>query len=66
MLRKKMVQQGLGALGKKVGCRYQEIIKVERFEREKKVPYLPLEKIAHALGCHLNYLFVPNKRPLHN
>ncbi len=64
MLRKK---NGLtqAALAKKMGCRYQEIVKIEKAEREKKVPYPPLEKIAHALGCHLNYLFIPNKDSPH-
>ncbi len=60
MLRKKNGLT-LAALAKKMGCRYQEIAKVERAEREKRAPYPPLEKIAHALGCHLNYLFIPNK-----
>jgi transcriptional regulator with XRE-family HTH domain len=60
MLRKKNGLT-LAALAKKMGCRSQEIAKRERAEREKKVLYPPLEKIAHALGCHLNYLFIPNK-----
>ena len=34
-------------LAKKVGCRYQKISMIEKAEREKKVPYPPLEKIAH-------------------
>jgi transcriptional regulator with XRE-family HTH domain len=49
------------ALAKKVGCRIQQIGRMERAEREKRALYPPLEKIACALGCHLNYLFIPNK-----
>jgi transcriptional regulator with XRE-family HTH domain len=51
----------LKELAKKVGCTFQGIGAIESAEREKKVPYPPLKRIAHALGCHLNYLLVFNE-----
>lgn len=54
--------QGLSqlSLAKIMGCSRDKIGKIERKERKNKAIPPSIKKLAHALGCDIDYTFVPN------
>ena len=59
------VRESLGmsasALARKMGVTPYSIIKLEKSEAEDRITLASLRKLAHALGCELQYSLIPNK-----
>ena len=59
------IRESLGmsasALARKMGVTPYSIIKLEKSESEDRITLASLRKLAHALGCELQYSLVPHK-----